>query len=108
MIYTHVAKGPAPQCESPLDILPTPIQKKESTASSHSIVIPLPVAINSPLLTLVEDEMQPANSHCEDEKPAHIRDPEKLPQEKFIAPVRFFRWPQLLANWYKRSVRIFG
>ena len=55
MIYTHVAKGPAPQCESPLDLLPILSNTTSKTNSETTLIIPTPQE-NKSNLELIEPE----------------------------------------------------
>jgi len=71
MIYTHVAKGPAPQCESPLDVLPLISDTKEKISATaisveKKIIIPLPNPEAVSGLSLVETKIkEPALSIIE-------------------------------------------
>jgi integron integrase len=65
MIYTHVAKGPAPQCESPLDVLYIDTEAKEevsqkNTDNSRSI-LPPPV---SPIEWILENSSHSLTTNC--------------------------------------------
>lgn len=64
MIYTHVAKGPAPQCESPLDLLEFSHETSSDSSSKiikeSSIVLQLPQK-EEPTLELVR-EIQAASA----------------------------------------------
>ena len=55
MIYTHVAKGPAPQCESPLDLLPVLSNAKNKIKAELTLIVPAPKEIATSL-ELVEPE----------------------------------------------------